>query len=53
MTLLNVVVDNFIWTWLAMTLEYHRVAHNGLGEAVTRCLGIFYSNDSMVEYIYP
>ena len=36
LTLLNVVADNVIQTWLAMAVEYQRVAHNGLGEAVRR-----------------
>ena len=31
LTLFNVVVDNVIRTWLAMTVEDHRVAHDGLG----------------------
>ena len=47
-TLFNVVVYNFIHTWLAMTVEYQRVAHYGLVEAVRKCVGVFYANDSMV-----
>ena len=47
-TLFNLVVDNVIWTWLAMTVEDHRVAHNGLGDVFGRCLGVFYTNDSMI-----
>ena len=31
-----------------MTVEDQRVAHNGMGEAVGRCMGIFYVNDGMV-----
>ena len=46
--LFNVVVKNFIRIWLAMTVEDHRVAHNELGEAVGRCLRVFYTNYSMV-----
>ena len=34
LTLFNVVVDNFIQAWFAMTVEEQRVAHNGLGETV-------------------
>ena len=30
----NVVVDNVIRTWLAVTVENQRVAHDGLGETV-------------------
>ena len=41
------VVGNFIRTWLAITVEYQKVAHNGLGEAVGRCLGVLYGHDGM------
>ena len=44
----NVVVDNSIRTWLAMTLEYQRVAHGGLGETVGQCVRVFYAKDGMV-----
>ena len=47
-TLFNVVVDNFIRTWLAMKVEYHRVARDGLGEIVGKCLGVFYTKNVMV-----
>ena len=47
-TLFNVVVDNVIRTWLAMAVEDHRVAHDGLVETVGRCLGVFYDNYGMV-----
>ena len=46
--LFNVVVDNFIKTWLAMTVEDQRVAHDGLGETIGRCLGVLYANNGMV-----
>ena len=36
LTLFNVVVDNFIRTSLAMTVEDQRVDHDGLGETVGR-----------------
>ena len=26
-----------------MTVKYQRVAHNGLGEAVRGCMGVFYA----------
>ena len=47
-TLFNVVVDNFIRTWLAMIVENQRVGHYGLGEIVGWCLVVFYSDDDMV-----
>ena len=48
LTLFNVVVDNTIRTWPTMTVEDQRVAHDGLGETVGRCLVVFYSKNSMV-----
>ena len=44
----NVVVEIVIITWMEMTAEDHRVDHDGLGETVGRCLGLFYSGDGMV-----
>ena len=44
-TLFNVVVDNIIRTWLAMTVEDQRVSHDTLGETIGRLLGLFYSYD--------
>ena len=49
LTIFNVLVDNFIRTRLVMTVEDQRVAHDGLGETVGRCLGVFYSDDGMVR----
>ena len=46
--LFNVVVDNFIQTWLAMTVEDQRLDHDGLGDTVGRCLEVFYADDGMV-----
>ena len=48
LALFNFVVDNFIRTWMAMTVEDQRVACNGMEEAIGRCLGVFYANDGMV-----
>ena len=48
LTLYNVVVDNFIRTWLATTVEDKRVAHYGLGESAGWCLGVFYYYGGMV-----
>ena len=31
-----------------MTVEDQRVAHDGMGEAFGRCLGVFYNDDVMV-----
>ena len=42
------VVDNVIRTWLAMTVEDQRVYHDGFGETVRQCLGVFYAEDDMV-----
>ena len=47
--LFDVVVDNVIRTWLAMIVEDHKVAHDGLGETVGRCLVLFYENNGMVR----
>ena len=41
-------MENVIQTWLAMTVEDHRMAHNGMGKAVGRFLGVFYADDVMV-----
>ena len=41
-------MDNVIRTWLAMTVEYQRVTHDRMGEAIGRCLGFSYANDFMV-----
>ena len=48
LTLFNVVVYNVIRTWIDMTLEDQRVAHDGLGETVGQCLGVFYSDYGMI-----
>ena len=45
--LFNVVVDNLVLTYLALTVEYQTVVHLGLGLNVGRCLGVFYANNSM------
>ena len=48
-TLFNVVVENVIRTWMTMTVEDQRVAHDGLGETVGRCLRVFYAKYGMVS----
>ena len=49
LTLLNVVVDNVITTWLEMIVEDQRLTNDGLGDTVRRCLGVFYANNGMVS----
>ena len=44
-TLFSVVVENIIRTWLAITVDDQRVAHDRMREAVGRCLGVFYADD--------
>ena len=47
-TIFNVLVENFIRIWLAMTVDDQRVDQNGMGETSGRCLGVFYANDDMM-----
>ena len=47
-TLFNVVVENIVKIWFAMTAEDQRVDHDWLGGAVSRCLGVCYLNDGTV-----
>ena len=51
MTLFNMVVENIIRKWLAMTVEDQRVLHDEMGEAFRRCLGVFYADNTMVGSI--
>ena len=46
-TIFNVVVENVMRTWLAMTLEDHRMAHDRMGEGVGQRLGVLYADDCM------
>ena len=48
-TLLIVVVNNIIRTWLYMTVESYRVANNRIGETVGHCLEVFYIYYGMVD----
>ena len=50
-TLFKVVAENVIRTWLAMIVEDQRVDHNGIGDTIGRCLGVFYADDGMVGSI--
>ena len=38
---------------VAMIVEDQRVAHDGLGEAVGQCMGVFYANNFMFGSRYP
>ena len=42
------LVKNVIRAWLAMKMEDQRVAQDGLGETVRRCLGVLYADDGTV-----
>ena len=44
----NIVVENSIRIWLDMLVEDQRVVHDGIGEVVGCCMGVFYTNDRMV-----
>ena len=46
--LFNLIVDNVVWNWLALTVEDQMITQEGLGLAVGRCLGIFYAENSVV-----
>ena len=52
-TLFNMVVDNVIITWLAMTVADHRVAHDGLEETAGRCLVLFYAEEGRRKHPPP
>ena len=47
-TLFNVVVNNMVWTWLAMTKEDRAMAQERLCINVGRCLGFFYADNGML-----
>ena len=48
-TLFNLIVDNMVQNWLALTVEYQLVAMEGLELVVERCLIIFYADDGVVR----
>ena len=50
LTLFNFIVDNVIWTWLALTVEDHQAVINGLGENIGNCLLVVYADDGMFAY---
>ena len=47
--LFNVVVDNVVRTWLAMTVKYQTVVQEGLSLNLGRFLGVFYIDNDMVR----
>ena len=47
-TLSNMVFENMMRNWLTMMAEEKIVAHDGLGLAVGRYMGIFYVADGLV-----
>ena len=47
-TLINLIVDNVVWDWRALTVKYKLVTHEGMGPTAGRCLRLFYDNNSMV-----
>ena len=47
-TLLNLIVENVVSNWIAMTVEDRLVAQEGLGLTVGRCMGLFYAEDNVV-----
>ena len=47
-TLFNLIVENLVSNWLAVTVEDQLVTHEGLGPAVGRCLGLLYAYDGVV-----
>ena len=52
LTLFNMLVDNVIRTWMAMTVEDHRVDHDGLLDTVGWCLEFFCSGYIVVGSRY-
>ena len=46
--LFNLIVDNVVRNWLALTVEDQLVAQEVLGPAVGSCMGIFYTNNGVV-----
>ena len=51
-TLIDLIVNNVVIYWLALTVEDQLVAHKGLGLAIGRCLRLFYSDDGVVGLRY-
>ena len=47
-TLFNLIVDNVVQNWLALTVEYQLVSQEVLVLAVGRCMGLFYDDDGVV-----
>ena len=47
-TLLNLIVENVVRNWLALTVEDQLVAQEGLVLGLGRCLGLFFSDNRVV-----
>ena len=47
-TLFNFIIENVVTNWLAMTVEDQLVAHEGLGLAAGRYMGLFYTDYGVV-----
>ena len=47
-TLYNLIVDNVVLNWPALTVEEKLVAYEGLGIAAGQCLELFYAGDRMM-----
>ena len=48
-TIFKLVVDNVVWTWLAMTVKYQTMAQEILGLNVGRFLVVFYTDNGMIR----
>ena len=47
-TLSNVVVDNVVWYWLSVIVEYSAFIHDGMGHAVGSIVGVLYADDGLI-----
>ena len=52
-TLFNLIIENMVHNCLVFIVEEKLFAHEGLGLTVGQCLGLFYTNNSMVGSRYP
>ena len=47
-TLFNIILDNVVQNWIALTVEDKLVAHEGMGITAGQCFGLFYAENGMV-----
>ena len=47
------VVENVVWHWMYMIVEYDKVINDGLGHAAGRSMGVFYVEDGFIVYQEP